>query len=79
MKKVKSDKVYTSIHHTEGAAPCSLRSGGGATDSEDLLPPLIHSACCCSGHVVSCQPPGAHQPVGHQPLPGATEVWPVKL
>lgn len=72
-------KVYTSIHHTEGAASRSPGSGGRAQNSEDLLPPLILSACNCSGHVVSCQLPGAQQPVGHQPLPGATEVWPVEL
>lgn len=48
-------------------------------DSEDLLFPLLLPASCCGSHVVCSLLPRAQQPVGHQPLPGATEVWPVGL
>lgn len=76
-----SDKLHSSISHREGAAPVSLHpgGGGGAVDSEDLSPPLLHAASCCGGHVACSLLPGAQQPVGHQLLPGATEVEPVRV
>ena len=44
-------------------------------DSEDLSPPLLLAASCCGGHVIRSLLSCAQQPVGHQSLPGATEVW----
>lgn len=78
-----SDKLHSSLCHIEGAAPVSLRPGGGrgggAVDNEDLPSPLFLAASCCGSHVVCSLLPGAQQAVGHQPLPWATEVWPVIL
>lgn len=48
-------------------------------DGEDLPSLLLLAASCCGGHVVCSFLPGAQQPVVYQPLPGATEEWPVIL
>lgn len=48
-------------------------------DGEDLPAPLFLAASCCGSHVVRSFLPGAQKPVGHQPLPWATEVWPFGL
>ena len=75
----RSGKLHSSVCDTEGAAPGSLHPGGGAASSEDMSTPLLLAASCCGGHVVCSLLPGAQQPVGHQPLPGATEIWSVEL
>lgn len=71
--EVTSEKVHSSICHVEGAAPLSLRPGGGAVDGEDLPSRLLLATFCCAVRVHS-SPPGAQQPMVHQALPGTTEV-----
>lgn len=68
-----SEKLHSSICHVEGAAPLSLCPGGGAVDGEHLPSILLLATFCCGIHVHNF-PPGAQQPMLHQPLPGTTEV-----
>lgn len=81
MNKV-SEKCHSSICHIEGGPPLRPtpgRRGGGAVDSEHLLSLLLSAALCSGGHVVYSLVSEAQQSVAHQPLPGPTEVGPVKL
>lgn len=48
-------------------------------DGEDLASPLLLAASCGGGRVVFSLLARAQQPVGHQLLPGATEVRSVRL
>lgn len=72
-------ELHSCLRHTEGAAPGGLDhgGGGGAVDGEDLMSPLLLVVSSFTSHVVSWLLPGAQQPVGHQPLPGAAEVRPL--
>lgn len=72
-------ELHSCLRHTEGAAPGDLdpRREGGAVDGEDRLSPLLLVVSSFGSHVVSWLLPGAQQPVGHQPLPGAAEVRPL--
>lgn len=74
------NELHTTIRHSEGADPGTLGSGpGGAVDGEDLPVPLLSAPLVSICWVMSSFLFGAHQPVGHQTLPGSAEMGPVCL